>query len=84
MTRAERDGNVGAGCGRLDRRLVHEQLRQAATDLATAQLLERRADRSASPAMAELLRERALVRRRRAERLRWAADVPRPRAGPRT
>ena len=72
MTRQHLDGD-----GRARTRLSHEQLRQAATDLATAQLLERRADGSASPAMAELLRERARVRRLRAERLRSGADMPR-------
>jgi hypothetical protein len=56
---------------------VRDQLRQAAVDVATAQVLERRADESASPALAELLRERARVRRRRAERLRSGAEMPR-------
>jgi hypothetical protein len=58
-------------------RMTHEQLRQAITDLATAQVLERRADRSANPALAELLRERALVRRQRAERLHSGGGVAR-------
>jgi hypothetical protein len=58
-------------------RAVRDHLRQAAIDVATAQVLERRAEGSASPALAELLRERACVRRRRAERLRSGADMPR-------
>jgi hypothetical protein len=60
-----------------DQRWAHEQLRQAITDLATAQLLERRAERSASPVVAALLRERALVRRRRADRLHPNTGIPR-------
>jgi hypothetical protein len=56
---------------------VRDHLRQAAIDVATAQVLERRADGSANPALAELLRERARVRRQRAERLRAGADMPR-------
>jgi len=52
-----------------------DQVRQVATDMETAQCLERRADRSANPALAALLRERALDRRRRAARLR--ADLVR-------
>jgi len=75
MTKDDDRGST-VGDQRTDRRLTLEQLRQAVTDLATAQLLERRADRSASPTLAVLLRERALVRRRRAERLRRGAAVP--------
>jgi len=56
---------------------VRNRLRQAALELATAQVLERRADGSASPALAELLRERARVRRQRVERLRSEPDTPR-------
>jgi hypothetical protein len=60
-------------------------LRQAAVHLATAEVLERRADRSASPALAAVLRERAGERRRRAERLRaelGLRDAPRRPLGP--
>jgi hypothetical protein len=49
-----------------------EQLRQAAVYVETAAVLERRAGRSTDPALAALLRERAQVRRRTAERLRAA------------
>ena len=58
-------------------RRARDHLRQAAVDVATAQVLERRADGSVSPALAELLRERARARRRRAERLRSGAEMPR-------
>ena len=51
---------------------VREQLRQAEIELATAQVLERSADRVTSAPMATLLRERARQRRCRAERLRSA------------
>jgi hypothetical protein len=55
----------------LETRLVLlEELRQVATHLATADLLERRADRSASPALAAVLHRRAAARRRRAAQLR--------------
>lgn len=50
-----------------------ERLRQAEIELATAQVLERSADRSTSVPLANLLRERARQRRRRAERLRSGA-----------
>ncbi|MGY1669473.1 hypothetical protein [Geodermatophilus sp. SYSU D00710] len=43
-----------------------EALRRAATHLATAEFLERRADRSVNAALGGLLRERARERRRRA------------------
>ncbi|MCF6507023.1 hypothetical protein E9549_06340 [Blastococcus sp. MG754426] len=43
--------------------------RQAAGQLATAELLERRADRTTSPVLASLLRERAGRRRSLGERL---------------
>lgn len=43
--------------------------RRAAGQLATAELLERRADRTASPVLASLLRERAGERRSLGERL---------------
>jgi hypothetical protein len=56
---------------------VRDRMLQAAVDVATAQVLERRAEGSASPALAELLRERARVRRRRAQRLCSGADMPR-------
>ncbi|NEK60458.1 hypothetical protein GCU56_21605 [Geodermatophilus sabuli] len=49
---------------------VIEQLRQAAVYVETAAVLERRAGRADNPALAALLRERADVRRRTAERLR--------------
>ncbi|MGY1594188.1 hypothetical protein ACI789_15670 [Geodermatophilus sp. SYSU D00965] len=57
---------------------VIEQLRQAAVYVETAAVLERRAGRSADPALAALLRERAEVRRRTAERLRAALAAQRP------
>ena len=57
------------------RRALLDQVRQVATDMETAQRLERRADRSPNPALAARLRERALGRRRRAARLR--ADLAR-------
>ncbi|SNS50982.1 hypothetical protein SAMN04488107_2805 [Geodermatophilus saharensis] len=74
MTRGHQDGVTSAdgGCRPLNR---HEQLRRllrmqrAADELATAQLLERRADSVSSPALARLLRERAGERRDRGERL---------------
>ncbi|MGY1644384.1 hypothetical protein ACI782_25035 [Geodermatophilus sp. SYSU D00703] len=55
-----------------------EQLRQAAVYVETAAVLERRAVRSADPNLAALLRERAEVRRRTAERLRAALAEQRP------
>jgi hypothetical protein len=58
-------------------RAVRGHLRQAAIDVATAGVLERRADGSASPALAVLLRERAHARRGRAERLLLDVDTPR-------
>jgi hypothetical protein len=51
-------------------RLEHvEALRRAATHLATAQFLERRAETSANGVLGDLLRERARERRRRGERI---------------
>jgi hypothetical protein len=83
MTRVMRDSDGREGDrgdeDRTDPRSIHDQLRQAAIDLATAQVLDRRADGSASPALAELLRERARVRRQRAARLRRLAVTPRSR-----
>jgi hypothetical protein len=63
---------------------IVEQLRQAAVYVETAAVLERRACRADNPALAALLRERAQVRRRTAERLRAAladqgASAPAPR-----
>lgn len=49
------------------RRLM--RMRCAAEHLATARFLEQRAERAATPALADLLRERAGERRRRGERL---------------
>ena len=63
------------------RRALLERLRRVASDLDTARCLERRADLSSSPALADVLRERAGERRRRAERLRAGLG---PRAGLRT
>jgi hypothetical protein len=60
---------------------IVEQLRQAAVYVETAAVLERRACRADNPALAALLRERAAVRRRTAERLRRALtdqNVARP------
>jgi hypothetical protein len=60
---------------------IVEQLRQAAVYVETAAVLERRAVRADNPALAALLRERAKVRRRTAERLRAAVtDQGAPRA----
>jgi hypothetical protein len=66
----------GGGCD--PGQLAGARLRQMAIDVATAQVLEHRADRSENPALAELLRERAGERRRRAERLRASLRIPRP------
>ena len=54
------------------RRELLETLRRIAVHLETASVLELRADRSASPTLAVVLRERAVERRRTAERLRAA------------
>ncbi|MGY1823493.1 hypothetical protein [Geodermatophilus sp. SYSU D00079] len=51
-----------------------EQLRRAAVYVETAAVLERRAGRAGDPALAALLRERAVVRRRMAHRLRSALE----------
>ena len=53
-----------------DRRELMGALRRIAVHLETAEVLERRADRSASPALATVLRERAAQRRRSAGRIR--------------
>jgi hypothetical protein len=58
-------------------RAVRGHLRQAAIDVVTAGILERRADGAVSPALAVLLRERAHARRGRAERLLSGVDTPR-------
>jgi hypothetical protein len=50
-----------------------DRLRHVASQLETAAVLDRRAGRSASPALAEVLREGAARRRRSAERVRAAA-----------
>ncbi|PWW23524.1 hypothetical protein JD79_02699 [Geodermatophilus normandii] len=64
-------------------RLQHvEELRRAATHLAAAQFLESRADRSASPVLAGLLRDRARERRRRGERILVRLGVRPVRGGP--
>ena len=64
-------------------RLQHvEALRRAATHLATAQFLESRADRSADPVLAGLLRDRARERRRRGERILVRLGVRPVRGGP--
>ncbi|MGY1665893.1 hypothetical protein [Geodermatophilus sp. SYSU D00696] len=62
------DGTAGSPTGsRPQERLEHvEALRRAATHLATAEFLERRADRSVNAALGALLRERARERRCRA------------------
>ena len=52
------------------RRELLGMLRRIAVNLETAAVLELRADRSASPALAVVLRERAAQRRRTAGRLR--------------
>jgi hypothetical protein len=72
------DGRVAADDERAPKRPTHEPLRQAISDLATTQAVERRADRSASPALAVLLRERAPVRRQRAEQLRSRVGTGKP------
>ncbi|RFU19037.1 hypothetical protein [Geodermatophilus marinus] len=62
-----------------DRLEIVEQLRRLVVDTQTARVLDRRARSSANPALAALLRERAAVRRRRAERVRAelvAQDLP--------
>jgi hypothetical protein len=51
------------------RRQLLEALRRIAVNLETAEVLELRADRAASPALATVLRERAAERRRNAGRL---------------
>jgi hypothetical protein len=52
------------------RRELLGALRRIAVHLETAEVLELRADRSASPALATVLRERAAQRRRTAGRIR--------------
>jgi len=54
------------------RRELLETLRRIAVHLETASVLELRADRSASPTLAVVLRDRAVERRRTAERLHAA------------
>jgi hypothetical protein len=49
---------------------IVELLRQAAVHAETAAVLDRRAGRCSSPALATVLRERATAHRRRAERVR--------------
>ena len=61
--------------GTLRRPGVRDLLRQAAVDLVTAQVLERLAERSASPPLAALLLDRARRRRCRAERLHVAVGT---------
>ena len=53
-----------------DRRELMGALRRIAVHLETAEVLEHRADRSANPALASVLRERAAQRRRSAGRIR--------------
>jgi hypothetical protein len=67
-------GSADHGAARTpdDRDLLH----QAAVDLATAQVLERLAERSASPPLAVLLLDRARRRRCRAEHLRAVVGTP--------
>jgi hypothetical protein len=60
----------GAYDGIENRRELLSALRRIAVHLETAELLEGRADRSASPPLADVLRERAAARRRTAGRLR--------------
>jgi hypothetical protein len=55
------------------RREMLDRLRHVAVQLETAAVLDRRASRSASPALAEVLRERAERRRRTAARVRAAS-----------
>jgi hypothetical protein len=80
MTASARNRHRGVrGDGGSDpRRLARRRLRQVAIDDATAQVLERCADRSGNPTLAEILRERADERRRRAERLRPGSRAQRP------
>jgi hypothetical protein len=53
-----------------DRLEILELLRRAAVYVETAALLDRRAGRCASPALAGVLRDRAATHRRNAERVR--------------
>jgi hypothetical protein len=76
-SRPDTGATLRTGDGVLQMRGVRDQLRQAAVDVATAQVLERRADRSASAPLALLLLDRARRRRCRAERLRAGLDAPR-------
>ena len=73
MSRAGGDPGIAtapAAPRRPQERLQHvEALRRAATHLAAAQFLESRADRSANPVLAGLLRDRARERRQRGERI---------------
>jgi hypothetical protein len=63
---------AGEGVG--SRRELLGVLRRIAVNLETAEVLELRADRSPSPALAMVLRERAAQRRRTAGRLRTELD----------
>ncbi|MGY1712384.1 hypothetical protein ACI8AC_23025 [Geodermatophilus sp. SYSU D00758] len=58
---------------------IVEQLRRLVVYTQTARVLERRARSAANPALATVLRERAALRRRRADRVRAelvAQDLP--------
>jgi hypothetical protein len=85
-TAGPRTGDGHASRSPDGRRETLERLRVVAAQLETAAVLDRRASRSASPALAHLLRERAARRRRSAERVRAAAlaeeDVTRRCCGP--
>jgi hypothetical protein len=68
------------------RREVLDVLRRLAVHLETAEVLERRADRSPNPTLVAVLRGRAAERRAMAERLRAGLAeggvLPFPRRGP--
>ena len=75
LTGLERNGrhatsSAEAAEGVRSRRELLGALRRIALNLETADVLELRADRSASPALAVVLRERAAHRRRTAGRVR--------------
>jgi hypothetical protein len=65
-----RTDGAPAGQALAGRRARLDQLRRVAVHLETAAVLDRRANGSDNPALAEVLRERAAQRRRTAERLR--------------
>ncbi|MGY1702643.1 hypothetical protein [Geodermatophilus sp. SYSU D00766] len=79
-TTTTRTGGGAADRRPHERREHVEALRRAATHLATAEFLERRADRSVNAALGALLRERACERRRRAGRILTDLGMRPPRA----